>query len=100
MSTPKKGTKAQEQPEQIQNPSANPNNIEFYIKHIANAVSCLHIIEHSEEQIKAALLNASAKDYESYYVGLEIVAERAELLHDICFDESIIAQRLAGLADT
>ncbi len=100
MSTPKKNTKPQAQPKQIQDPSANPNHLQFYIKHIANAVRCLHIIDHSEEQIKAALLNASSKDYETYYVGLEIIAERAELLHDIGFDESIIAQRLAGLADT
>lgn len=98
MSTPKKNTKPQAQ--QIPNPSTNPNNIEFYIKHIANAVRCLHIIEHSEEQIKAALFNASAKDYETYYTGLEIIAERAELLHDISFDERIIAERLVGLADT
>lgn len=99
MSTPKKGTKAQEQPEQIQDPSANPNHLQFYIKHIAKAVKCLHIIEHSEEQIKAALLNANATDYESYYAGLEIVIEFAELLHEVSIDKKIINAHIAELAE-
>ena len=101
MSTPKKKTitEDQAQPEQIQkpNPSADPEHIAFYIRHIGIALSCLNCISDHEDEIERALFNASGLDFETYYAALEIVVELAEKLHELNFGNDKVTARIAEL---
>ena len=101
MSTPKKKTitEDQAQPEQIQkpNPSADPERIEFYIRHIGIALSCLNCISDHEDEIEEALYNASGLDFETYYTALEMVVELAEKLHSYNLGEENITARIMEL---
>ena len=101
MSTPKKKTitEDQAQPEQIQkpNPSADPEHIAFYIRHIGIALSCLNCISNHEDEIERALFNASGLDFETYYTALEMVVELAEQLHKVNFGSDHITARIMEL---
>jgi len=101
MSTPKKKTitEDQAQPEQIQkpNPSTDPERIEFYIRHIGNALNCLYCISDHEDEIERALFNSSGLDFETYYTTLELIVELAEKLHELNFGSEKITARVAEL---
>ena len=105
MSTPKKKTITadQAQPEQIHegnpstNPSADPENIAFYIRHIGIALSCLNCISDHEDEIEHALFNSSGLDFETYYTALEMVVELAEKLHKVNFGSEHITARIMEL---